>query len=90
MKIVVNKCFGGFGLSKEAIERLSELGADGIDVEANRHNPILVQVVEELGKAASDVFAELVIVEIPDGVDWWIVEYDGAEDVAEVHRKWYP
>jgi len=53
-----------------------------------RDDPALVQVVEELGAAAADQFAELRIAEVPDDVKWYIDEYDGQEWVAEVHRRW--
>jgi len=34
------------------------------------------------------LFADLKIVEIPDGTNYEIDEYDGNEHVAEVHRTW--
>jgi hypothetical protein len=44
----------------------------------DRDDPILVQVVRELGsKRSSNRFAELKIVEIPADVAWQIEEYDG-------------
>lgn len=58
----------------------------------NRTDPVLVQVVEELGGehrgGASGSCAELKIVEIPDGIEWEIDEYDGLESIHEVHRSW--
>ena len=116
-KVVINTCFGGFGLSDEAVERYAELkginlvriqeektwgGAswyiDGIEDDAHyfssysigddRADPILIQVVEEMGKAADGWAAELTIVDIPDDVEWHIDEYDGNEYVAENHRTW--
>jgi hypothetical protein len=54
-----------------------------------RDDAILVQVAEDLGDAASGAFAELLIVEIPDDVEFVIEEYDGIEWVAEKHRVWY-
>lgn len=54
----------------------------------DRANPILIQVVEELGKAANGACAELKVIEIPDGMDYEIEEYDGNEHVAEKHRTW--
>ena len=48
----------------------------------------LVAVVEELGEKANGVYADLLIVEIPDSVDWYISEYDGYETVREEHRTW--
>jgi hypothetical protein len=139
MKVVINTCFGGFGLSRMAVERY--LGLKGITVytevdkyelehywlvapgpervmettneqwwemtdeermahnarwesqvfydrDLERNDPLLVQVVEELGQAASGQFAQLEVVEIPDGVEWVIEEYDGNEHVAEKHRTW--
>lgn len=55
-----------------------------------RDDPILVQVVEELGKKASGIHANLVIVEIDDDVgdNWHITKYDGFKGVAENHRTW--
>lgn len=134
MKIVINTCYGSFGLSEKAILRYVEL--KGLTVypegtglfttywlvpegaredqsnyftwsleeqrasnkrfvkqvwherEIQRDDPALVQVVEELGVDANARFAELEIVEIPDGVAWQIEEYDGFEHVAEKHRIW--
>ncbi len=55
----------------------------------NRTDPLLIQVIEELGtKAASGGCADLAIVEIPDGTEYTIEDYDGNEHVAEVHRTW--
>jgi len=53
-----------------------------------RSHPDLVAVVEELGEAASRRWGDLVIVDIPDDVQWHIEEYDGLEWVAEDHRTW--
>jgi hypothetical protein len=54
-----------------------------------RNDPALVQLVEENAELYSGRCAELRIVEIPDGVDYEIEEYDGKEWVSEVHRTWY-
>lgn len=116
--IVINKCFGGFGLSDEAMTRWAELrditlyrqNSDFAISNSNnfmyyaspemseesfispydikRDDPALVQTVRELGESATDRFAELKIVAIPDEVDWEIEEYDGMEWVAEKHRVW--
>ena len=139
MKIVINECHGGFGLSHEGILRYLELSGKKVFVEEDedwggrkqywlvpkeervvnaesdfwtmtaeekaayndaysrqnfsdryipRDDPLLVQVVEELGKAADNRYSELKIVEIPDDVEWQIDEYDGSDWVAEKHRTW--
>lgn len=144
MKVVINKCFGGFGLSHKAVMRYAELSgfalypylnhivkrvygdkatldnpdvlrhysrvpieslptdADGnpkvpseayfYEGDIERHDPVLVRVVEELGGGhrinASGQYSNLQIVEIPDGVEYTIEEYDGQEHIAETHRTW--
>jgi len=54
----------------------------------NRADNLLIQVVEELGEDANGAFAKLKIVDIPDGTDYEISEYDGYEHIAEKHRTW--
>jgi len=102
MKVVINACHGGFGLSKEAQDLYAklkgiELGEynksyffyDNLSVhDIPRDDPALIQVVEQLGGEAANRFSELKIVEIPDDVEWTIAEYDGLEWVAEAHRTW--
>lgn len=58
------------------------------EAEEKRDDPLFVQVVKELQDNADGMCAELKIVEIPDGVEWEIKDYDGIEWVAEKHRTW--
>lgn len=84
MKIVINNCYGGFGLSKKALKYLNI--EDDFYIE--RTDERLIKCVEELGDEASDVCASLIVIEIPDNVDYYIWEYDGIESVHEQHRSW--
>ena len=87
VKVVINNCFGGFGLSEDGMrEYAKKKGASVMDIP--RDDPDLVATVEKLGGNASRAFANLKVVEIPDDVDWEIEEYDGSEWVAEKHRTW--
>jgi hypothetical protein len=89
MKVVINSCYGGYGLSKAACEKLGlEWTGCGSAFYEDRTNPALVAVVEELGDAASGPGACLTVVEVPDDVDWEISDYDGWEQVEEKHRAW--
>ena len=84
-KIVFNACFGGFGVSQAAWERYVELGGkaeSGWDIE--RTDPILVQVVEELGERANGMCARLYIADVPAGTKYRIDEYDGSESVMTI------
>jgi hypothetical protein len=58
------------------------------DDDIARDDPILVDVIRQLGRQADGRFAILKIVEVPAGVKWNIAEYDGVEWVEEVHRTW--
>jgi len=92
MKIVINKCWGGFGLSQAGEQELGRrLGlvedsfyADDI----KRNNPDLVEMIEENASLYSGDHAQLYVVEVPDDVEWYIHDYDGIEHVAEKHRIW--
>jgi hypothetical protein len=152
MKIAINRCYGGFSLSPEAVKRIAEIKGVPcyffkINTRGNRYSPItieetenaflwsaftvdevperfegktwdkmthgekinynnfinsirlsdrpddrsdpaLIQVVEELGEKTNGKYAEIKIVEIPDGVSWEISEYDGMERVQEKHQSW--
>jgi hypothetical protein len=53
----------------------------------SRHDPALIQVVEELGKKANGNHADLQIEEVFD--QYYIDEYDGYESVVEPNNiKW--
>jgi hypothetical protein len=87
MKVVVNKCYGGFGLSEKArqmlnadIEKVWEL-----EDAKNRNNPELINAVETLGDEVNTRSSELKVVEIPEtATDWDIKEYDGFETLLYV------
>lgn len=117
MKVVINRCFGGFGLSNEAMERVLDLKQIAYYKETDKYNniyyytkaqnenevdneyiyecdferndPALIQAVEEFGEKANGPHASLKIINIPDGIEWYVDEYDGRETVREYHREWY-
>ena len=95
MKVIVNRCFGGFSISPRALELLVEKkGLDPSQTEISTHcselrtDPDLISVVETLGPAANTWASKLEVIEVPDGVKWHVVEYDGREHIAEDHRTW--
>ena len=89
MKVVINGCYGGFSLSDEALAYLGIPGGSRYAYDDDRANPKLVECVEKLGEAASHGFgSHLYVVEVPDDVKWTITDYDGMEQVEEVHRVW--
>lgn len=90
-EVVINQCYGGFGLSKEACEKLQKLGhplalkykendeyyGGSYLYDIERDDPLLIQVVKELGEKANGCSAKLKIVTIC--FDYTIEEYDGIE-----------
>lgn len=81
-KVVINSSYGGYGLSQEAKARLKELGQEYGEYNIPRHDPTLIQVIEDLGSdRASGNYAQLKIVEIV-GRTYRIEEYDGMESVV--------
>jgi len=133
MKVVINKCYGGFGLSHDAVmlyaknkgitlyyehsslytsyflcpveeyrrieaeDNLKPVGPNRYEKtnamcfsyrDILRNDPVLVEVVEELGDNANGKHAELKVVNIPDSIGFEIAEYDGMEHIAEIHRTW--
>jgi len=93
-KVVINTCYGGFGLSEESLEdykkRKNITDENFYHWDIPRDCPDLVAMVEEGVNLdyLDGQFAELKIVEVPDDVNWYIEEYDGMEHVAERHRTW--
>lgn len=94
-RLVLNKCFGGFGLSEKGKQRLMQLlgyhtydarhVADVLD-NIPRHHPSLVQVIEELGMEAwvplydNEYLHRPMIVDVPvDQNEYEIIYKDGWE-----------
>lgn len=90
--VVINDCYGGFGLSERAFLQYKKLAGitdqDFYDRDIPRDDPYLIKIVKEMGMTANGRHSNLKIVEIPGDVDWLIQEYDGAEWIAERHRTW--
>jgi hypothetical protein len=89
-KVVYNISYGSFTISTEALRRMQELGFIGEFYESGnaiwlydcpRHDPTLVQAVEELGKKTNGFSSDLCIAEVSG--PYRIEEYDGAETVME-------
>lgn len=100
MKIVINTCFGGFSISDAAVAEYFRLTGKEITNYGHnfneeddfwtveRNDPALVEIVEQMGERADGDAARLKVVEIPEGIDWYISDYDGVEHIAEPHRTW--
>ena len=82
MKIVINKCFGGFSVNDNIVKMLNL--ESRYELEDDRTNTKLIEIIES-GKNVIGEFSNLVVVEIPDdATDYIIDEYDGYENVLYV------
>lgn len=117
MKVILNKCYGGFSLSEKAHRLYAEkkglpfnIYFDKYGIEQYRtdgkttgepedkdffwlsdkyrDDPVLVEVVEELGKAANSDYSDLVVVDIPDDMDYVVNDYDGIEILSPRAQTW--
>jgi len=102
MKVVLNKCFGGFSVTEEVLKELKlnwkgygYLDNETFNIDDNRNweayraHPDLIKAIEKIGvENAGGACAELEIIEIPDGIEWYISDYDGIETLHEQHRSW--
>lgn len=136
-KVILNKCFGGFDVSKEAYMSyakkkgltlylyrtelidgkfiykkvnddnsifryyfIKDIG-DNVEIsdedyekyclylkDGHREDPVLIEVVEELGEKASGRLGNLKVIEIPDDLDYVIDEYDGIETLHQKVQEW--
>lgn len=101
MKIAINKCWGGFVLSKQVYDEMGikwdgygYLTNEDLEISSDNYNAYrsdkrLIKAIEKIGnKESSGDLAKIVIVEIPDGIDFEIENYDGMESIHEKHRSW--
>jgi hypothetical protein len=86
--IAINRCYGGFQLSDEALQLYQIYSSSSRDIDIPRDDEHLVRVIRELGNRANASNSDIRVVQIPDDVEWTIEEYDGVEWVAEKHRTW--
>jgi hypothetical protein len=83
-KIVINNCYGGFGLSDKALELIAQRKNTTDRIShwgLRRDDEDLIAVIEELGTAAEGHCSELKIEEFDEGVCYTLSEYDGSESV---------
>lgn len=83
-KVVINTCYGGFGISNEAREWLLDHGMSedlvNNEYDIPRHDKLLVECVETLGQDANSWTSELAVVEIYED-QYRIEDYDGKETI---------
>lgn len=103
-KIAYNACYGGFGISDEAIKWLIEnesdnLEKDGLLEKLGKHsfnsyglrkNLSLIKAIETLGDEVNTAYSKLWISEIDENIKYRITDYDGFEEIETIETiDWY-
>lgn len=90
MKVVVHCGFGGFSLELERLRDVCKaIGIEPCDAWqygedlSHRVDPVLVKAVEDFDRQS-----HLRVIDIPEGIDWYIDAYDGWETIREVGHEW--
>lgn len=101
MKVLLNRCYGGFSISEDAARKLvltkcphrelpeipgEKFYGGGHRDKSARSCEFLIALAEQ--EDISGELAKLKVVEVPDGINWEIDDYDGIETVEEDHRRW--
>lgn len=83
MKIVINRCYGGYELNRK-FEKKAEQKEVSYDDEVMRTDPELIAEIEN-GEYENASFSKLCVVKIPDNyTDYEIIENDGYESLVYV------
>lgn len=94
MKILVNRCFGGFRFSNFGHSLVDELKADKSALEI-RTSPEIIALAEEYGEEMFSDYSDVEVAEIPDNAtDFDINENDGYETIiyvinGKIYYDWY-
>ena len=96
IEILINICYGGWNISKKAIELYKlrnpsyNVTENKFDYYFNRHNPILVQIYKELGNDFDGKYSKTKIKKILKKYENYydIDEYDGKECVKINYTKY--
>ena len=86
VNVMYNTCYGGFSLSKAAVNEYKRKCPEAQDVSSYRilrHDPVMVGIVQRMGELANGRCAKVELCKIPvQYVDYYeIEEYDGMEHV---------
>lgn len=91
MKVLVNRCYGGFGFSKKFISFLKKNKIKPSTDWEMRDDPAVIAAALEFGiDKISDKYSKLVIEEVPDHCEYIIEEYDGMEWLSRTYFKISP
>ena len=88
-----NTWYGGFSLSEAAMAEYKRRCPEALEVNARnveRHDPVMVQIVQEMGERANGAYANIKLEKIPVEYlnNYEIGQYDGLEEVQIQYDKY--
>ena len=81
---VISPTFGGFGVSKKAMEYMKVTSSDFYKM--SRTDERLIDAVKTLKEEASGQYAKLIVVPLKPKTTYIVSEYDGSEEISEDHK----
>jgi hypothetical protein len=89
LEVVINDGYGGFSLSRKALDAYERVTGRPFTRQVRRTDLVLVGIVKRLGQAAGGHASRLRVLRIPRDVQGFrIKSHAGREWAEEVHRYW--
>lgn len=100
ISVLYNNCYGGYIISDKVLniynDKMKEMNpdftpiVDSTNLFYQRHNPVLVQIYNEIGKGFNESYTDVKIKKIPKIYEnhYIIKDYDGLEKVVIQYDKY--
>jgi hypothetical protein len=100
ISVLYNNCYGGYIISKKVLtlynSKMKEMNTDFMPVTDStnlyyqRHNPVLVEIYNEIGNEFNEKYTDVKIKKIPKIYEnhYTITDYDGLEEVVIEYDKY--
>lgn len=93
MKVVINTCYGGFGITDEVKELYKKTTGKVLSYVVDtefRCDPKLIEIIETIGleNSADGPGTKLAIIEVPDDTQVEILDFDGYEEIVDARYHW--
>ena len=100
ISVLYNNCYGGYIITKKVLKlynkKMKELNpnfiriVDSTNLYYNRHEPVLVDIYNEIGKEFNEEYSDVKVKKIPKIYEnhYTITDYDGLEEVKINYDKY--
>ena len=100
MKVIINRGAAPFKFSQDVLKKLFDIGHPEVrkngrhySVRYATHDVLrddkkTIKIVEKLGEKANTLLVNFKIIEIPDGIEYYVHRVGNTEEIHEKHRVW--